>query len=100
MLGDTRPEVSRRHACCRQLQLAQRTQCDVYEPEVDHETQAERDAEDRDGIARQRPLPLGDDDDERCRDDEQVGPDQLAEQGHAQRALGQRAQCGMPKRGR
>ena len=76
---DARLEVARRHARRRQLQVAQRAQGDVDEPQVDDEAHAERDAEDRDRVAGEHALALGHDDDEGGGDDEQVGADQLAE---------------------
>ena len=91
-----RLEVARRHARRRELEIAQRTQRDVHEHEVHDE--AQRRARCR-GSRRRCPaarLPLGDDDDERGDDDEQVGAGELPEQRHAQRALGQPGQRRAP----
>ena len=69
-------------------------------PRLTTRLSAERDAEDRDRVARQYALSLGHDDDERGEDDEQVGADQLSEQRNAQRVLGQGAQRRVAKRRR
>jgi hypothetical protein len=76
---DARLEVARRHPRRSQLEIAQRTEGDVDEPEVDDQAHGKGDAEDRNRVAGEHAMALGHDNYERGGDNEQVGPDQLAE---------------------